>query len=243
MIGHYERQPQCPDTLRKQWRLLVEIPFLSLLDPASELSNGLLVEGSHNADLRVQKEASTKNRITFLFTGRLLLWLPDRVCGIRSTVSVLQSRVDTAVVNITDSESYGPLQTRLINDYLLNSEFCLITKEDSYSNAFFYDAVMAGCLPVVISDWFVFAYPAVIPYHLFVIRITEEDFLKDPHTVLDHIKQKYSEKDRQQMRVFMKHWSQYLSYNPHRSTLLHYDTLYQVRHTFLIYLMHPMPLP
>ena len=45
------------------------------------------------------------------------------------------------------------------------------------------------------------------------------------------------------MRVFMKHWSQYLSYNPHRSTLLHYDTLYQVRHTFLIYLMHPMPLP
>ena len=86
----------------------------------------------------------------FLFTGRLLLWLPDRVCGIRSTVSVLHSRIDTVVVNITDSETYGPIQTRLVNDYLLNSDFCLITKEDSYSNAFFYDAVMGGCLPVVI---------------------------------------------------------------------------------------------
>ena len=90
MIGHYERQPQCPDTLRKQWRLLVEIPFLSLLDPASELSNGLLVEGSHNADLRVQKDNAMKKKNVFLFTGRLLLWLPDRVCAIRSTVSVLQ---------------------------------------------------------------------------------------------------------------------------------------------------------
>jgi hypothetical protein len=92
MIGHYERQPQCPDTLRKQWRLLVEIPFLSLLDPASELSNGLLVEGSHNADLRVHKDSAVgmQKKIVFLFTGRLLLWLPDRVCAIRSTVSVLQ---------------------------------------------------------------------------------------------------------------------------------------------------------
>lgn len=102
------------------------------------------------------------------------------------------------------------------------------------------------------SDWFVFAYPAVIPYHLFVIRITEEDFLKDPHTVLDHIKQKYTDQDRQQMRIFMKHWSQYLSYNPHRSTLLHYDTLYQVTtyiykhaHTFthLFDLSNAPPLP
>ena len=90
MIGHYERQPQCPDTLRKQWRLLIEIPFLSLLDPASELSNGLLVEGSHNADLRVSKDTAMKKKIVFLFTGRLLLWLPDRVCAIRSSVGVLK---------------------------------------------------------------------------------------------------------------------------------------------------------
>jgi hypothetical protein len=40
----------------------------------------------------------------------------------------------------------------------------------SYSTAFFYDSLHAGCIPIVISDWFVFAFPSVIDYKEFVIR-------------------------------------------------------------------------
>lgn len=141
MIGHYERQPQCPDTLRKQWRLLVEVPYLSLLDSGPELSNGLLIDGAHSQDVAAKRPVKTT---PFLFMGRLFLWLPDRVCSIRQTVGTLRVRTDTVLVNITEAQAYGPLQIRLINDHLVASEFCLVTKADSYSTAFFYDALQAG---------------------------------------------------------------------------------------------------
>ena len=144
MIGHYERQPQCPDTLRKQWRLIVEVPFLSLLDAAADLSNGLLVEGAHNGDITPQPPAQQARKTTFLFAGRLFLWLPDRVCSVRNAVAALVPRADTAVVNVTEAEARGPLKARLVNDHLLAADFCLVTKADSYATAFFYDAVHAG---------------------------------------------------------------------------------------------------
>ena len=40
----------------------------------------------------------------------------------------------------------------------------------------------------MISDWFVFSFPWLVPYEDFVIRVTETDFLKDPNRCLDVIR-------------------------------------------------------
>jgi hypothetical protein len=48
--------------------------------------------------------------------------------------------------------------------------------------------VALGCVPVVISDWFTFAYPWIVPYEAFVVRISESDFAKNPDYCLDKIK-------------------------------------------------------
>lgn len=68
--------------------------------------------------------------------------------------------------------------------------------------------------PLDHSDWFVFAFPSEIPYERFTVRIEEEDFLKDPHTVLDQIKTRYPPIKQAAMREHMSHWARYLSYTP-----------------------------
>jgi Exostosin family len=83
--------------------------------------------------------------------------MPERICSVRHTVATqLSSRPDTVIVNVTESQSYGPVKESALG-YLLNSTFCLVTRTDSYSTAFFYDAIQAGCIPVVIR--------CVAPYH------------------------------------------------------------------------------
>ena len=83
-------------------------------------------------------------------------------------------------------QSYGPISAQLVDQMYL-SAFCLVTKADSYSTAFFYDAIQSGCIPVVISNWFIFSFPTFIPYDTFTIRIEENDFLKDPNGCLDAV--------------------------------------------------------
>ena len=169
-LGHYERQPQCPDVLRKQWRSIVEIPFLSLFEMPSLLRSlsqpndmtqtsqkedlHLSNIGSQNDPTESQSEQPKRMQgirpITFFFSGRLLLWLPERVCSVRHVIgSDLLERKDTIIMNVTEKQSYGPISTDAL-EYQLKSIFCLVARSDSYSTAFFYDALQAGCIPVVI---------------------------------------------------------------------------------------------
>lgn len=169
-LGHYERQPQCPDVLRKQWRSIVEIPFLSLFEMPSPLLSLSLTKdmthtlqtenlnssniGSQNDSTESQSEQLNRMEgirpISFFFSGRLLLWLPERVCSVRHVIaSDLLARTDTVIMNVTEKQSYGPISTDAL-EYQLKSIFCLVARSDSYSTAFFYDALQAGCIPVVI---------------------------------------------------------------------------------------------
>lgn len=76
-------------------------------------------------------------------------------------------------------------------NYMEQSIFCIITGSTSYSTSFFYHAIENDCIPIVINDWFVFAFPWIISYETFVIRILEQDFIKSPNDVLNSIKEKY----------------------------------------------------
>jgi hypothetical protein len=70
----------------------------------------------------------------------------------------------------------------------------------------------ALCVPVVISDWFVFAYRWWIPYNEFIIRVSEADFLSDPNSVLDYIKQSYTADKIASMKKAMMKWRIYTQY-------------------------------
>ena len=59
-----------------------------------------------------------------------------------------------------------------------------------------------------------FAFPSIIPYKKFVIRINEEDFLKNPKETLDQILESYSLEKIEYMRNEMKYWVKYLTFAP-----------------------------
>lgn len=183
-IGHYERYPQCPDLLRKSWKFVTELPYLplqSMLQPdtASPLTASLGLRDLHSArEMHMLLNNGTRP-IRLLFAGRLQLWGPERVCSVRNAIAELSAMKDVVVVNITAEEAAGPPDTR-VAALMRAARFCIVSKADSYSTSFFYSALHAGCIPIVVSDWFVFSFPWAIPYSNFVIRILESDFLKNP---------------------------------------------------------------
>ena len=154
-----------------QWKSIVEIPFLSLFEVpilSSTLpENSGRIKGSGSdrvsvfptavtkisiqAEKKSQKKKSEEKRsTTFYFSGRLFLWLPERVCSVRNSVaSELSVRSDSVLFNLNENETYSAVKESML-DYLLNSVFCIIAKSNSYSSAFFYDALHAGCVPIVI---------------------------------------------------------------------------------------------
>jgi hypothetical protein len=149
---------------------------------------------------------------TFSFSGRMLLWLPERVCSVRHTIATaLSHRTDIHMTNITETQSYEGMKSAAL-DGMRKSIFCLVAKSDSYSTASFYEALRAECIPVVISDWYVASFPWFIPYQKFVVRIEEDDFLKDPNTVLDAVKARYTDQA-SAMRKELRYWRNYLSYH------------------------------
>jgi hypothetical protein len=206
-IGHYERWPQCPDLLRKSWKSVVELPYV----PAFYDRSAVLV-GSTAA---VQLDETTRD-ISFLFAGRLLLWGPERVCSVRNFVMKLAARADTVIVNVSEAQYLG-VPNGKVRELMHRSIFCLILKADSYSTSFFYSALHAGCVPIVISDWFVFAFPWAIKYEEFTVRVLEEDFMKNPMETVDWVDREYLHKNKnEKLTLFqsnMKKWLPLLGFD------------------------------
>ena len=200
-IGHYERWPQCPDLLRKSWKFVVEIPFVSwstFLNSKSSLTKSYSIAHS--------------KKYTFHFAGTFDIYGPELVCSVRNSIINLASRPDLLTVNVSLSESHSTINKDLLTA-TAQSDFCLITKGDSYSSSFFYHAIAMDCIPVVISDWFVFSLPWLIDYEKFVIRISESDFTKNPNYCLDYIKQKYDNHKRDTLRQHLLKYKSMFSYN------------------------------
>jgi hypothetical protein len=247
-IGHYERWPQCPDLLRKWWRYHVEIPYV----PTFSFFHNMHVENMNiynnentifSTNQAYQAEFPLKD-ITVLFVGRLLLTLNERVCSVRNAVASLSLNPNVLVINVTTEETEKQIFPPVFH-YYGRSIFCLITKADSYSSASFYIALHAGmplsflkwnplyvissvsvgCIPIVISDWFVFAFPWVIPYEEFVIRVSESDFLMDPEGVIKGIQKYYTIKRLQIMRKKMVYWLGLLTYEAIPYNSVRYQTL------------------
>jgi hypothetical protein len=92
---------------------------------------------------------------------------------------------------------------------MTNSKYCIVARGDSYSSKRFYDAIRYGCIPIVLSDYFQFAYQNVlINYQDFVIRIPENHPEQIPQVI-----QSISEDKYQEMRKKMKEASSLLKFN------------------------------
>jgi hypothetical protein len=68
-----------------------------------------------------------------------------------------------------------------------DSKFCLVFRGDTPHSHALFNAVKAGCIPVVISDWYLFyapPFPATLNMWDFCIFLSEEDFMHNPQRAL-----------------------------------------------------------
>lgn len=188
-IGHYERWPECPDLLRKQFKYLVELPFP--------------VHSSSSASPEHQQSASSAGSIAvepsrrehvFAFIGGMDLPGPEKACAVRTALyEAALLRDDVLFINSTavygaDARFRDLNLVMHVKRLLLKSVFCLILPGRSYSTSFFFHAMHAGCIPILVNDWLVLPYPHVVPYQSFCLRVYQQDFLFNPHYVLNYIK-------------------------------------------------------
>ena len=68
-------------------------------------------------------------------------------------------------------------------EHMLRSLFCLCPRGDTPSTSRFYDAIAAGCIPVVISDSFEMPFTSTIDYKGAFVKVLENDMLQDPAAV------------------------------------------------------------
>ena len=216
-IGHYERYPQCPDLLRRSWLYVVEIPYIPyksfyyyLGKSYSSKINGLhipveatsfLTNKPHQQELFFEIFSNEQKRSNlFLFMGKLELYPPENICSVRVALGHIRENCislppNSDITDILSMHDTSAATTAAVDphyvDIMRTSVFCLIMRQDSYSTAFLYNALHAGCVPVIISDWYSFASPWFIKYNEFTIRINEEDFLKCPTCVLQHVVDQY----------------------------------------------------
>jgi hypothetical protein len=224
-IGHYERWPQCPDLLRKSPKLSIELPYVTTTtDRVVQKPEDAISVVDYNSN------TPTKRTNTFFFSGNFALFGPEMVCSVRNAVMDMSTRNDTVIVNATAAHASTALQLRRTARLASSSVFCLVAKGDSYSSSSFYVALRYGCIPVVVSDWFNFAFPWLIPYEKFVVRVLEADFLLNTHFVADYIRDTIGGNAQllDEMRASMARYSALLSFNRvrqgsqyHRSLLQH----------------------
>jgi hypothetical protein len=119
-----------------------------------------------------------KTRNIFLSMNRR----PGSIGGLRARISNLMSNMSESEVQVAGL--FGPNRLRFIAEEMRQSKYCVVPRGDTASSKRFYDAMRYGCLPVVLSDNFRFAYEnIVIDDSEFVVRIPQRDVDALPHVV------------------------------------------------------------
>lgn len=188
-IGHYERWPQCPDLLRKSWNYISEIPYLTANTFVSSATSSSASASSLTVTVMdsIADALTRKRKHNFFFSGNFALYGSEMVCSVRNALLDLSHRHDMLVVNTTKQDYLRAGVSDKLFKGMQQSVFCIVAVGSSYSTSSMYNAIAAGCIPVVISDWYTFAFPWLIPYQEFVIRLSETEFLRNPSAALTHI--------------------------------------------------------
>lgn len=174
---------------------IINIPYVSQrFEPANLLDERreYLVSfyGAMNRDWKVTWDEVVLNRTGIIVpTGSQL----------RSRLRAIQhlERVDIGIVpggaGFNFDEVEPAKKASLAETYrtaMLSSTFCFHIKGDTPTSRRFFDAVAAGCIPVVISDGMDqnLAFPWRVRYEDATVRVPEDDWLKSPESVVERLR-------------------------------------------------------
>ena len=99
------------------------------------------------------------------------------------------------------------------------SVFCLVPRGDSPSSRRLFDAVSAGCIPVIISDDYTPAFQSALNYSRFSLRFPVDEVLADPCKMFEKLRMMDKETVTS-LQDELKVAAQWLSYGPRQNLLL-----------------------
>jgi len=100
----------------------------------------------------------------------------------------LPSVQEKSFLYVVDSNNFGAV--RSFDDYvkyMTNSQYCLVLAGDSPSSRRLFDAIISGCIPILIGPEYTMPFEKLIPYEKISIRINLDDWRDHPEEQLDNI--------------------------------------------------------
>ena len=76
-------------------------------------------------------------------------------------------------------------------DVMNRSIFCFVPRGDWFSSGRLFDAMVASCVPVIVSDELsddALPFSELIPWDMFVVRVAEQDFVDNPLETLERLR-------------------------------------------------------
>ena len=133
--------------------------------------------------------------------------------------------LDIADVNKLTERSFGyssKFQTNAAYSSMQDSVFCLVPRGDTPSSRRLFDAVAAGCIPVIIGDDYEPPFQHALNYSHFSVRVSVAKMLENPCEVIETFRQMDSNLVRS-LQAGVKHAARWLSYG---SIMMVDDTLH-----------------
>ena len=165
-------------------------------------------------------------------TGKYSSWALPSYCKLRRLLT--DSAKDTCPYSDLDIEdvdklvdegemSYGgKFATNTTYASMRQSVFCLVPRGDTPSSRRLFDAISAGCIPVIISDDFAPASQNALNYSRFSLRFSVEEMLANPCKVFGHLRLLEKQFVRG-LQDELKVAAQWLSYGPREDLALESD--------------------
>jgi hypothetical protein len=181
----------CKFALRnEQWRVLQERKARLLINelvprwirpPYDVKAHGIVVPYSAHHEIRRNRYPKF---VDFAFIG-------NRRDQSRST-----DRVRRALVQLESEQDVMIKWTDLRNDtaplyaeIMMHAKWCFVPRGDSPNSRRLFDAMIAGCLPVIISDNIDLPFPDVVPYAEIAITVSEDEWSRDPRLTLRRLRE------------------------------------------------------
>jgi len=95
--------------------------------------------------------------------------------------------------------------------YMTDSQYCLVLDGDTPSSRRLFDAIVSGCIPILVGNEYTMPFEKLIPYASFSIRIDVQEWLQHPDELLDNIN-KISLEQGQKMYSKMQQYAKYVNW-------------------------------
>jgi len=139
-----------------------------------------------------ENNRSTTSRTTLARSKTGVLFIGSlRGVKVRTVMSQIANREDTKIVttNFEAGKIGGIRSVKSYAQQMMAALFCLCPSGDTPTARRLYDSIVAGCLPIVISDTIIqhVPFPETIDYESFWFRIKKKEWIRNPGAELDRV--------------------------------------------------------